>query len=98
MEGLGRESTESGAQLPGMPIDAPAVQIALARHMYRSAHPKAQMDTDSALTAWTQDPGTLAARYRQYVQQHPHERVNIGDEDALSQLLNTLTSGTDITH
>ena len=99
--------TEPGrrAEHFGLPIDAPAVQAALALSAYRAAHRHEDInpadweqndkDTQSAaMFEWTGGPNesSPAARYRAYVDAHPHERIDINDGEALEELLAALTA------
>lgn len=92
------------AELPGLPIDAPEVQGALALAAYRAAHGRQDIDTvdwerndpatqSSALYEWIgklNDKNSSASLYRAYAEKHPHKRIDIGDEEALKETLNAI--------
>jgi hypothetical protein len=78
---------------PGIPVTAPEVQIALARLAYEDAHPEHRgIETDIALMEWTRGvEANYAERYRTYVEQHPHKRIDLNDPTELVQVLKELT-------
>ena len=93
-----------GPESHGLPVDAPEVQGALALIAYRAAHgdrninPVAWEQNDAstqsaALNEWvgkTDDKDSFAARYRTYVEKYPHQRINLGDTEALTEILEAL--------
>jgi hypothetical protein len=90
-ERLGKAEPGQGAELLGSPIGAPEVQAALATHKWQGMSP------DGAMREWVgddlDDPNSFASLYRAYVEEHPHKRIDITDDDALEETITVLESG-----
>ena len=92
------------AELPGLPIDAPEVQGALALAAYRASHDRQDINTadweqndpatqSSALYEWIgklSDKNSSASLYRSYAERHPHKRIDIGDNETLKEVLSAI--------
>ena len=103
-EQAGTPELWQGSELSGLPIDAPEVQGALALVAYRAAHggrginPVAWEQNDAAtqsaaLNEWVgevDDKSSFAALYRMYVEKYPHKRIDLGDTEALTEILEAL--------
>ncbi|HCR52028.1 TPA: hypothetical protein DIV48_00070 [Candidatus Kaiserbacteria bacterium] len=106
LERVGSTEPELAPELPGLSLDSPEAQGALMLFAYGKAHKKQDIDfadlerNDLALTSiardeWVAKPGgkeSLASLYRRYIEQHPGERVNTRNTEALAGLLKALVS------
>lgn len=90
-----------GAEMLGLPVDAPEVQGALALSAYRATHELRDINPadweqnnaaiqSAAMSEWVGEPSdedSLAESYRVYVEEHPHKRVDIRDDETLEEIL-----------
>lgn len=101
VEHFGESESHKGAEHPHVSVGNIEVQTELARIMdrriHREKHERYERGTDKeTMMEWIghdiDNPQSFAAAYRQYVEGHPDETVDIQDADALAKLLKSISA------
>jgi hypothetical protein len=83
-------------QLPRLEVVANMLQISLMPLAYRARHPGAEVnmaDRDLRNRVATEWAENYAQSFREYIEDHPRDTIDLGDQEALLEFFTQLASG-----